>query len=281
MFGYISPVLNAFSPEQQQRYRSFYCGVCHALARKTGAAGRLTLSNDMTFLALLLDSLYEPDGEEYTARCAVHPLKTHSLVRSRVIDYAADMNLLLTYYKCHDQWSDDHAVSGIVGKHLLESTRNRLESSYPRQSAMVRNSLSDLWQEEQSSCPQPDRLCNLSGQMLGEIFVPDQEDFWAEELRSLGAGLGRFVYWMDAWEDYDEDLKKKRFNPLVVYHGRPDYEAFIRDTLEMLIAEATAHFETLPLEKHLDLLRNVLYSGAWQRFTLLEEKKRRKKQSHE
>ena len=43
---------------------------------------------------------------------------------------------------------------------------------------------------------------------------------------------------MDAWEDYDEDLKKRRFNPLTGYHDRPDYEDFCRETLEMLIAEA-------------------------------------------
>ena len=34
----------------------------------------------------------------------------------------------------------------------------------------------------------------------------------------------------------------------------------------MMIAECTAVFETLPLEKHLSILRNVLYSGVWMRY---------------
>ena len=54
MFGYITPVLSVLSDEQKQRYRSFYCGVCHSLRERHGQAGRLSLSNDMTFLAVLL-----------------------------------------------------------------------------------------------------------------------------------------------------------------------------------------------------------------------------------
>ena len=281
MFGYIAPVLNALSEEQQQAYRAAYCGVCHALSRKTGAAGRITLSNDMTFLALLLTSLYEPEEEACRGRCAVHPLAPRPFVRSAMVDYAADMNLLLTYYKCQDQWADDHALAGRAGLRWLKPTLSRLEAAWPRQSRVVAESLAALWAEEKQPQPSPDRLCNLSGEMLGEVFVPDEKDLWAAELRELGRGLGRFVFWMDAWEDYDADRKRHRFNPLTGFHDREDYEAFCLDTLEMFIGEAAAHFEMLPLEKHLALLRNVLYSGAWQRYTLLNEKKERGKSRHE
>ena len=114
------------------------------------------------------------------------------------------------------------------------------------------------------------------------FFVPLPEDPWAGVLQSLGAGLGRFIYWMDAWEDYDADHRKRRFNPLDGYHDRPDYEDFCKETLELLIAEAANSFEILPLEQDLDLLRNVIYSGVWQRYTLITEKKQkqRKEDAH-
>ena len=44
----------------------------------------------------------------------------------------------------------------------------------------------------------------------------------------------------------------------------------------MLLAEAVAVFEVLPLEKDLDLLRNVLYSGVWQRYHLLKQRREKK-----
>ena len=48
----------------------------------------------------------------------------------------------------------------------------------------------------------------------------------------------------------------------------------------MLIAEGAQSFEILPLEQDLDLLRNVLYSGVWQRYIMMSEKKRRKEDAH-
>ena len=72
MFGYIHPVMSVLSDEQKLRYRSFYCGVCHALSDQYGQIRRLSLSNDMTFLAVLLSSLYEPEARLTKSRCAVH-----------------------------------------------------------------------------------------------------------------------------------------------------------------------------------------------------------------
>ncbi|MBQ6506957.1 MAG: hypothetical protein IJI08_06475, partial [Clostridia bacterium] len=89
-------------------------------------------------------------------------------------------------------------------------------------------------------------------------------------------GLGRFVYWMDAWEDRDRDRKKRRFNPLAYLNPEGDPEEHIFRMLEMMIGEATEYFEMLPLEKDLDLLRNVLYSGVWQRYHLLKQRREKK-----
>ena len=280
MFGYIAPVLNVLSDEQKQRYRSFYCGVCHALCTRHGQSRRLSLSNDMTFLAMLLSSLYEPETGSAESRCGLHPLKTHTFLSSTMIDYAADMNALLFYYKCVDQRMDDHSAAGKAGEKLFRSTADKAGVMWPFQTEEIRQSLSDLWQEEAKSLPDPDRLCNLSGQMLGAAFAPDPSEPWSPVLRAVGSGLGRFIYWMDAWEDYDEDIKRHRFNPLTRWHSRPDYEDFCKETLELLIADAAESFEILPLEQDLDIMRNIIYSGIWQRYLLKKERGRRKEESH-
>jgi hypothetical protein len=276
LFGYIAPVLSVLSEEEKARYRAFYCGVCHALKTRFGWLDRISLSNDMTFLAMLLSSLYEPDTTETPSRCAVHPLKAHAYFSSAMIDYAADMNALLFYYKCEDQRMDDGSLRGKAGEKAFRKALREVSQRYPAQADAVGQALRELWAEEKAAVPNPDRLCNLSGDMLGAVFVPKPEDPWSGVLHAVGVGLGRFIYWMDAWEDYDEDRKKGRFNPLSVWHDRPDYEDFCRETLEMLIAEAAESFEILPLEQDLDLLRNVIYSGVWQRYHLKQERKQRK-----
>ena len=47
--------------EQLERYRGCYCGLCRSLQERHGELSRLTLNYDMTFLVLLLGSLYEPE----------------------------------------------------------------------------------------------------------------------------------------------------------------------------------------------------------------------------
>lgn len=281
MFGYISPVLSVLTEEEKQRYRAFYCGICHALKTRFGQVDRISLSNDMTFLAMVLSSLYEPDTALTPSRCAVHPLKKHAYYASAMIDYAADMNALLFYYKCEDQRMDEGSLRGRAGEKAFRKALVQVSGRYPAQAEGVKQALRALWEEEKASDPNPDRLCNLSGEMLGSVFVPKPDDLWAPVLRSLGTGLGRFVYWMDAWDDLEEDMKRNRFNPLKAYRERDGFQDFCIDTLEMLVAEAAEAFELLPLEQDLPILRNILYSGVWQRYEIKTGKKRKKDRKEE
>ncbi len=265
MFGYLAPALGALTEEQKNRYRAFYCGLCHAL-KSSGEISRISLSHDMTFLAILLSSLLEPEETCRTGRCAVHPMHSHPWIASSPIQYAADMNILLFYYKCVDSGMDEHSLRARFGLNRFSRFLGPLQEKYPDQCGSVEAALRELWQLEKAPEAPADRLCNLSGQMLGAVFVPDRKLYFAPVLQALGESLGRFVYWMDAWEDYEEDIRKGRFNPLVPWHGREDYETFCHDTLEMFLAEAVSRFEVLPLVQDTDILRNILYAGVWQRY---------------
>ena len=118
---------------------------------------------------------------------------------------------------------------------------------------------------ETEGCEDIDMPINLSAQMLGEVFS-FREDAWEADLRALGEELGRFIYLMDAYDDLQSDIRKGRYNALRHYREQSDFEAFIEESLLLMIAECTAVFETLPLERHLLILRNVLYSGVWMRY---------------
>ncbi len=74
MFGYVIPNQAALSPEAQARYRTAYCGLCRRIGALHGLRGRLTLSYDLTFLNLLLSSLYEGETEQCSRlRALPHP----------------------------------------------------------------------------------------------------------------------------------------------------------------------------------------------------------------
>lgn len=120
MFGYV--VVN--KPELKFRefdvYRAYYCGLCHSLSKRHGLSGQLTLSYDMTFLVILLSSLYEPEHNVTSKRCVVHPLRRQNIIFSEFTDYVADMNVILSYFKCLDDWHDDRSVLKLAYSKLLK-----------------------------------------------------------------------------------------------------------------------------------------------------------------
>lgn len=274
MFGYISLNMAALGQEAAQRYRTHYCGLCRALKERFGALGQITLSNDMTFLVLLLHSLYEPDGRAGKEKCLLHPMKSHAYSHSPVTDYAADMNLLLSYYKLRDNQQDDGSRLQGLGADLLKTAFSDILSRYPEKCRVIGDCLDRISVLEKENSRDVDALCNLSGKMLGEVFIWRADDPWAPLLRGVGEGLGRFIYFMDAYEDYAEDMRKHRFNPLTALHDQPDYEGFCEKTLNLLIAEATEAFELLPLEENLDLMRCVLYDGVWMHYRKMHGKEK-------
>lgn len=271
MFGYITVNTALLTKEQQERYRRAYCGLCRALREKCGTRGRAVLSNDMTFLALLLNSLYEPEKATVKEACPIHPVTGRTCDGSEMTDYAADMNLLLSWYKAEDDLRDGDRSAASLVKKSLDRAMPGVRQRWPEQCRAVGAALEEFSRLEKGKCQDIDRLCILSGEMLASVFAP-RADEWSATLRRLGMGLGRFVLVMDAYEDLVPDRKRGRFNPLEALAGQPDFETFCHDTLQMLMGEATQAFEFLPLEQDLPILRNVLYSGVWTRWAQLHSK---------
>ena len=269
MFGTIICNKKELTEDEVSRYQSTYCGLCRAIRDRFGQRERMTLNYDMTFLALLLNGLYEENNDSKEIWCPVHPTKKQRIFENKYIDYAADMTILLAYYKCKDDWEDEKKKTGKLYGHMLEQAFQRIEKEYPRQSECVKKSLQELGEIEKSPLSLPDVAVNYGGMMLSEIFVY-QEDFWSESLRRFGYELGRFIYLMDAALDYDKDKKTGNYNPLFSMDRRPEE---IEDILAQTIGSVTIQFEKLPIEQDLNIMRNILYGGVWQKYNAQVKRK--------
>ena len=117
MFGYVIGNWGELTQEQQQRYRSVYCGICREIRVRCSQMARMGLSYDMAFLALLLMSLYEPQEQGGGNACILHPIRKSPWVDNEFIRYSADMNVALAYYNFLDDWEDDRkAAAGVMAK---------------------------------------------------------------------------------------------------------------------------------------------------------------------
>ena len=102
MFGYVTVNKPEIKFKDFDMYRSFYCGLCRELRERCGIPGQISLTYDMTFVVLLLSGLYEPPTRKGKSRCVVHPLKAQPVRKNEITEYCADMNVILSYYKCMD-----------------------------------------------------------------------------------------------------------------------------------------------------------------------------------
>ncbi|MEG1790377.1 MAG: DUF5685 family protein [Oscillospiraceae bacterium] len=266
MFGYVVANKDIMTEDQLKRYRACYCGLCRALKSRCGSVSRLTLTYDMTFLILLLSSMYEPDEREGVERCVAHPIKTHEWWENDITVYAADMNLALAYLNMLDDWKDDRKILRLMESGFFSEEYSYVRQRYPEKCAFIENCLRELTDIEKQNDPDPDAGAKCFGRIMGELFTYKPDSLWGDKLRDFGCALGQLVYAMDAVVDLDKDAKKGSYNPLSALVSRGKTEDDLRYILTMLAGECAGRFERLPLVRDTDIMRNILYSGVWLRY---------------
>ncbi|MBQ3303645.1 MAG: hypothetical protein IJH03_03790 [Clostridia bacterium] len=273
MFGYIVTYPEALSQERQQRFKAMYCGLCRTLRKRHGFLTSATLSYDLTFLALLLNALYEPGERTARERCIANPAKQHDYVLTPVMDYVADMNIALAYHKCRDDWYDDKNPISAGEAALLRRAYRSVEKTYPRRCDAIENWLVQIHGWERDNVLEIDLPVNATGRMLAELFVWPEQHAFVQELQAIGDGLGRFVYFMDAYDDLPGDVRRGSYNPLKPLRDREDYEQLCKTAMMAMVADAADAFERLPILMDADIIRNVLYSGVWSKYAYIQNKR--------
>lgn len=269
MFGYV--VIN--KPDIRFKdfdvYQAYYCGLCRQLKADYGFKGQITLNYDLTFLSILLSSLYEPEKEVRTScKCVAHPFVQHAVIRNEYTSYAADMNVLLTYYKCLDDCQDDKSIKAKCLADSLKKAGRRIEEAYPHQAEVIRTELDKLKEFENEKSCDIDAVSGCFGRLLAAVFTC-KNDEWQEYVTGMGFYLGKFIYILDAYADYDEDIKSGSYNPLVGIGGDRDK---VRTMLTLMASECAKAYDMLPIVDNTEILENIIYSGIWSGFAKDENK---------
>ena len=264
MFGFVTASIKELDQAQQDRYGGIYCGICREIKARASQTARLGLSYDMAFLALLLMSLYEPEEETGPLRCAAHPFRRRDWIDNEYVQYAADMNVALSYYNLMDDWQDDGKLSAKLLAGTFQKSLADIEQRYSRQCAAIGTCLQELSALEKANCPNPDDPAACFGRLMAELLVY-REDFWAPTLRQIGFHLGRFIYMADAAVDYRADKRNGKYNPFLAMGTDEDWARW-EEYLVLAMGRCTANYEKLPLVQDKALLDNILYSGVWVNF---------------
>jgi hypothetical protein len=286
MFGYVTIYRKALQKPALGRYQSYYCGLCEALGKNYGLSGRMTLSYDLTFAALLLSALYEPETLYPAMRCPVHPLRRCHRAENEYVEYAADMSIVLAYDKALDDWQDEHRTAAKKRSERLEPYLFSIRQRHPSQFDAIRSQLNALNQLESAQSTDLDALCGCFGKLLGAVFQC-HDDMWAPVLGRVGLGLGGFIYLCDAYDDLKKDRRQGVFNALAALEQQTspaEFETKVHDLLTQQMGICAEAFELLPILKDSpegQLLYNVIYSGVWCRYAMVKASRTRRREGKE
>lgn len=265
MFGYVRIRKPELKVKDYEIYHGFYCGLCGELKRKYGFLGQVTLTYDMTFLVLLLSSVYDVPVKRSMERCIVHPGKKHLRLTSEVTEYAAHLNMLLTYYHFRDDKEDDGSKKAWLGMKLYHGRKKKAAKKYASVEKLTSETLSELSELESRGETEVYKLADCFGRLMAGMF-DYRHDAFSGYLGELGYHLGRFVYIMDAYDDLAEDEKNGRFNPFIPKKAEEGFEKWVENMLLDEMALAGAAFQKLPCLEYVDILGNILYAGVWNRY---------------
>jgi hypothetical protein len=101
---------------------------------------------------------------------------------------------------------------------------------------------------------------NIFGKLLGELFIY-RADIWEGTLRAMGEALGRFIYMMDAYDDFPSDEKKGNYNPLLALMG-DNFEGIDGRHLRCSSPSVRRNLKNCRLCRTWKFCGTILYSGA-------------------
>ena len=173
-----------------------------------------------------------------------------------------------------DDWLDEKKLSRRAAAGILQGSYQKAAAIYPEKAKFIADQLEQLHQMEQAGETNPDLPAGCFGTLLGELFAW-KPDMWEPTLRQIGFYLGKYIYLLDAYDDLERDRKKGCYNPFLK-QGDTDaaaLETACQNLLELMIGACADAFERLPLLRHAEILRNILYAGVWTQFRQIREKR--------
>lgn len=272
MFGYVRINKMDLTFREFDYYKGYYCGLCKYLKENHGEVSRLSLNYDITFLIVILTALYKLDSDITYERCIANPLKKKMRIVNEITEYAASMNILLSYYKLEDNLYDDNGIKDKLAYELYKGKLKKAYEKYPQKAEYIKQQLGNLRKLEKQESKSIDKVSNTFGNLMGEIFVYKKDEY-EQNLRNIGFNLGKYIYILDAYEDLEEDNKKGRYNPFIDYiDKKEELKNKVDRLISMSLGMATKNIEQLNLEFNKSIIDNIIYSGVYLRYKSILEK---------
>lgn len=281
MFGYVKTDIPNMYVKDTVLYRAMYCGLCKGIGCTCGQRARLALNYDLTFLSVLAHNLLDNDVKIEKQHCVIHWFKKRPVaIPDELTKRIANLNIILAYHKCNDDVLDNG--KGRIKRSFFKKGYKKAKKSEPMLDKIVSNRYADLIKLEKSKTDSIDISADPFGLMMQDVVKEIVGYAYSENLAELSYNLGKWIYLIDALDDFDKDKKKGCFNVFInAYPNIDSKEQFIKEKEQDIkfvfggiLNKISALNKTLDYKFNHDLLDNVLTLGLREQTKqILENKK--------
>ena len=266
MFGYLQVDKAELKVREWDAYKSVYCGLCKQMGKDYSFLSRLALSYDCTYYAMLIMSVRRSCTGFDSGRCRFNPLKKCGFAHCMDESYskAAALSVISVYYKLLDDIRDSGFFKRLGGRFLklfFGRWRKKAAQKYPMMDTIVSDMLQMQFESEDADNTSCDAAAHPTARMLSEVFALDAADELERRVfREFGYQLGRWVYFMDAADDYLKDKKRGLFNPFLKIEEKemPD---FAQGILNQSLARAYDAYQLMTIRDFKGILDNMILLG--------------------
>lgn len=269
MFGYVKTDIPNMYVKDTVLYKAMYCGLCKGIGKTCGNKARLVLNYDLTFLSVLLHNLADIDVNIQRQRCIIHHVRKRPVaVPDALTERIAALNVILAYYKLNDDVLDNG--KGRLKRSFFNTSYKKAKKLEPNLDKIVSKRYAQLLKLEKACCDSVDIIADPFGNMMQDIVVElIDENICSEQVKQIAYNLGKWVYLIDALDDFDKDIKKNNYNVFVnMYKDIPNKCTLLKEkqsdlifTFGMLLADIERLSKELKYKFNHDLTDNVFIHG--------------------
>lgn len=267
MFGYIKPHEPYLYKKDDVLYKSVYCGLCKSIGSTCGQMARMTLTYDVAFLSVFYHNLVGKDVTIESKPCIAHPIVKRPIAkRDDVFDTLAAVNVILARHKLIDDNLDDK--KGKLKSVFVVKGYKKAKRLLPKIDEIVLLRYNELRALENADNGLIDAVSEKFGLMLADISDEIFKEFKTENTRNLFFYIGKWIYIIDALDDYDDDIKKGDYNTFAVRYGAKSSKELIQnnaDDFDFMFAETfnniSENLKCVKFKFNRDLIENILLRG--------------------
>ncbi len=262
MFGYVTVYKPELKIKEYEAYKGVYCTLCKEMGKEYGFLSRFLLSYDGTFYVMYKMGLSKNNINVENSCCSFNPCKKCMKITcdGDIYKLASAITVILAYFKLIDNLHDSSFFKKIL-LYLIYPyfvlIKNKAKKKHPEVFKIVQDGMTEQFNMERENNISLDKSAHPTAKILSQLFAYGECDD-KESASQFGYQLGRVVYFLDAFDDYQDDIKANCFNPF------KDSKDIVKDaiqTVNLSVGALTDIFKNQKFYNFTSTIENVIFDG--------------------